>query len=94
MSYSKDQAEVMAIKALGWLSAQDDLMMTFLGATGAGLDDVRTRASDPDFLASVMDFILMDDDWIRAFCDQQSLSYDAIQHIRMALPGGALPNWT
>jgi hypothetical protein len=94
MSYSTDQAEVIAIQALGWLSDQDDLLMTFLGATGSGLDDVRNRAGDPEFLASVMDFILMDDDWVKGFCDTQTLSYDAIQHVRMALPGGALPNWT
>lgn len=94
MSYSAQQAEVIAIQALGWLSEQDDLLMTFLGATGSGLDDVRDRAGDPEFLASVMDFILMNDDWIRGFCDERSLPYDAIQHIRMVLPGGALPNWT
>ncbi|MBE9477007.1 MAG: DUF3572 domain-containing protein [Proteobacteria bacterium] len=94
MRYTKNQAEVVAIKALGWLSAQDDLMMTFLGATGSGLDDVRERAGDADFLASVMDFILMDDNWVRGFCDEQSLPYDAPQHLRMALPGGSLPNWT
>lgn len=94
MRYSTDQAEIIAIQALGWLSNQDDLMMTFLGATGSGLDDVRNRAADPEFLASVMDFILMDDTWITDFCDAQSMPYDAIQHIRMALPGGSLPNWT
>lgn len=94
MSYSTSQAEVIAIQALGWLSDQDDLLMTFLGATGSGLDDVRERACDPEFLASVMDFLLMDDEWIKGFCDTQSLSYEAVQHIRMALPGGTLPNWT
>lgn len=94
MSYSTSQAEVIAIQALGWLSDQDDLLMTFLGATGSGLDDVRERAGDPEFLASVMDFLLMDDEWIKGFCDTQSLSYEAVQHIRMALPGGTLPNWT
>lgn len=94
MQFTKDQAELIALQALGWLSAQDDLMMTFLGATGSGLDDVRERAGDPEFLASVMDFILMDDDWVRGFCDTQDLSYDTVQPVRMALPGGALPNWT
>jgi uncharacterized protein DUF3572 len=94
MSYSAQQAEVIALQALGWLSGQDDLMMTFLGATGADLDDLRTRAADPDFLASVMDFILMDDDWVRGFCDENTIAYSDIQPIRMALPGGALPNWT
>ena len=94
MTYTQDQAELVAIQALGWLSGQDDLLMTFIGATGSDLDDVRNRASYPEFLASVMDFILMNDDWVRGFCDEQKLPYDAIQPIRMALPGGALPNWT
>ncbi|MEH6359753.1 MAG: DUF3572 domain-containing protein [Amylibacter sp.] len=94
MRYTKDQAELIAIQALGWLSEQDDLMMTFLGATGSGLDDVKERAGNAEFLASVMDFILMDDDWIKTFCDDHALPYDAPQHIRMALPGGSLPNWT
>jgi hypothetical protein len=94
MNYTKDQAEVIAMQALAWLSAQEDLIMTFLGATGADLDDLRGRAADPEFLASVMDFILMDDDWVKMFCDDANLPYDALQHIRMALPGGSLPNWT
>jgi len=93
MRYTNEQAELIAIQALGWLSGQDDLMMTFLGSTGSGLDDVRERAGDAEFLASVMDFIMMDDDWIKMFCDDHSLPYDALQHIRMALPGGSLPNW-
>ncbi|MFK5998436.1 MAG: DUF3572 domain-containing protein [Rhodobacterales bacterium] len=94
MNYTQDQAEVIAMQALAWLSGQEDLILTFLGATGADLDDLRRRASDPEFLASVMDFILMDDDWVKMFCDQDNLPYDALQHIRMALPGGSLPNWT
>lgn len=94
MSYTQDQAELVSLQALGWLSTQDDLLMTFIGATGSDLDDVRNRASDPEFLASVVDFILMNDDWVRGFCDEQNLAYDKLQHIRMALPGGSLPNWT
>jgi len=94
MSYSKDQAELAAIQALGWLSDQDDLLMTFLGATGSNIDDLRSRAGDPEFLASVMDFILMDDEWVRGYCDAQHLSYEKVQYIRMALPGGDMPSWT
>ena len=61
---SQDSAEVLALEALSWLVGHDELLPVFLGATGAGEGDIRTRAKDPEFLASVMDFLLMDDAWI------------------------------
>lgn len=91
---ARDSAEVLAIEALGWLAATDDLMGVFLGSTGAGLDDVRTRAQDPEFLASVLDFILMDDAWIGGFCDEHDYAMDFPLRARAALPGGAAVNWT
>ena len=94
MTFTNDQAELIAIHALGWLSSQDDLMMTFLGATGSDLDDLRIRASDAEFLASVIDFILMNDEWVTGFCDHEKLAYEKLQYVRMALPGGATANWT
>ena len=89
-----ERAEVLAIEALSWLIGNDDLLPVFLGATGAGGDDIRQRAKDPEFLASVLDFLLMDDAWIRAFCDDAGYAYDLPLRARAALPGGAQINWT
>ena len=66
----------------------------FLTATGANLDDLRARASDPDFLAAVLDFLMQDDRWVVAFCDAQGQPYTAPQAARSALPGGAVMDWT
>jgi hypothetical protein len=41
-----------------------------------------------------MDFLLMDDVWIKQFCDAQSLPYDRLMMARAALPGGGQVHWT
>ncbi|GLQ34647.1 hypothetical protein GCM10007939_09300 [Amylibacter marinus] len=91
---SKEQADVVALKALEWLAGHEDLLMTFLGATGANLGDIKDNARDSMFLGSVLDFILMDDDWVREFSDAHGYKYDMVYHVRQALPGGEIPNWT
>jgi hypothetical protein len=91
---NKDAAEALAIQALGWIAGSDDLMGTFMGATGASVDDVRAQASDPAFLGSVLDFLLMDDAWVTGFCDASGFDYQRPMIARQLLPGGELPNWT
>ena len=39
----EDAATVIALQALGWLAADDELFPVFLGATGAGAGDLRAR---------------------------------------------------
>ncbi|WP_370303088.1 DUF3572 domain-containing protein [Pseudooceanicola sp.] len=94
MPPSTDAAETLALQALAWLVANDELLPVFLGATGASEQDLRRSASDPVFLGSVLDFLLMDDAWIVAFCDSVGLGYDRVAPARAALPGGAGPHWT
>lgn len=89
-----DSAEIFALRALAWLVGNEDLLPAFLGATGASEDDLRAQASDPAFLASVLDFIMMDDAWVIAFCDSIAMPYDRIMEARQTLPGGEQVNWT
>lgn len=91
---SPEQAETIALQALGWLIADDDLRPNFMGATGSAGDDLRTRATDPAFQASVLEFITMDDTWVMAFCDHVGLPYDAPLRARYALPGSEAVHWT
>ncbi|MXQ06313.1 DUF3572 family protein [Alphaproteobacteria bacterium GH1-50] len=91
---SRDSAELLAIEALSWLLGQDDLVTVFMGSTGAGADDLKSRAQDPEFLASVLDFLLMDDAWITGFCRDLNYKPEFPMRARAALPGGAAVNWT
>jgi len=90
----QDSAETIALRALGWLAANDELFPVFLGATGAAETDLRTRAAEPEFLGAVLDFLMMDDAWVVAFCDSEGLSYQTPMMARAALPGGAQVSWT
>ena len=91
---TQQSAEILALEALSWLVGNDELMPVFLGSTGAGAGDIRARAKDTEFLASVLDFLLMDDAWILAFCQSIDCAPDYPLRARAALPGGAQVNWT
>jgi Protein of unknown function (DUF3572) len=90
----QETAQVLALQVLGWLAADDEIFPLFLGATGASIADLKARAADPDFLGAVLDFLLMDDAWVVAFCDGHRHPYTAPAVARAALPGGAVMNWT
>ena len=91
---TQESAELLAIEALGWLSTNDELLPVFLNSTGADAQELRERAQDPEFLAAVLDFLLMDDTWIRSFCQGNDYNTDFPLRARAALPGGAEANWT
>ncbi|MCR9150598.1 MAG: DUF3572 domain-containing protein [Rhodobacteraceae bacterium] len=93
MAMNRENAETLALEALAWIAGNDELLPVFLGATGADRDALRAGAGDPGFLGSVLDFLLMDDAWIVAFCDAAGLSYEAPLSARAALPGANLADW-
>ncbi len=91
---TQETAETIALRALAWIAREDDMLSHFLNATGAQASDLTKLAQDVDFLRSVLDFILMDDAWIMAFCEAEDLRYDMPAEARRALPGGETPHWT
>ncbi|NUB46308.1 DUF3572 domain-containing protein [Fertoebacter nigrum] len=90
----QDFAETVALQALAWLASNDDLLPVFLGASGATAADVAAQAGQPEFLASVLDFLLMEDAWVIGFCDAAGLAYTVPMQARAGLPGGEAPHWT
>jgi hypothetical protein len=89
-----EAAETLALRALGWLAGNDDLFPVFLGSTGASVTSLAEAAGQPEFLAAVLDFLLMDDAWVIAFCEAEGLAYTLPQQARAALPGGQVEHWT
>lgn len=94
MTTTRESAETLALQALGWLLTSDELLPVFMGATGAGEDDLRRGAADPAFLASVLDFLMLNDNWVIDFCASAGVPNDAPMQARMALPGGEEAHWT
>jgi len=89
-----DQAGEIALNAMAWLVANEELLPVFLGSTGAEIADLHAQASEPSMQLSVLDFLMMDDAWVMACCDHLALPYEALFAARQSLPGGALTHWT
>ncbi|EPX85442.1 hypothetical protein Salmuc_02823 [Salipiger mucosus DSM 16094] len=85
---------MIGLQAVAWLAGEDELLPVFLGATGASEAEFRTGLSDPGFQGAVLDFILMDDAWVRGFCESHDLGYEAPREARALLPGGGEVHWT
>lgn len=91
---NRDAAETTALQALGWLAANDELLPVFMGATGVSSEDLKTNATDPEFLGAVLDFLLMDDAWVMACSEALNVPYDGLMQARAVLPGGQQVHWT
>lgn len=78
-------AEIVAIQALNFLAADPVRLGAFLSETGIGPQTLRASAADPKFLAGVLDFVLKDDDTVKAFADSSQLPAATIAAARDAL---------
>lgn len=90
----REAAETLGLRALAWLAGNDELLAVFLGSTGAALGDLRRQAREPEFLGSVLDFLLQDDAWVLDFAADAGVSPGDLGLARQALPGGAPMHWT
>jgi len=91
---NSENAQTIALQALGWLVSNDELRPVFLGSTGSSVEDLGARATDPAFQASVLEFVTRDDAWVMAFCDAVGLKYEDPLAARYALPGAEHVHWT
>ena len=90
----KDEAEILALKALTYLAGLDEMMDRFAALSGMGTGDILERAQDPEMLAGVLDFFLFDEALLTEFCEAHEIDPEEPAQARMALPGGDLPHWT
>ena len=89
-----EAAQVVAIQALGWLMGNNELLPVFMGSTGISAEDLKASLEDTSLLVSLMDFILMEDQWVLDFCDVAGFDPHKLQSVRHALPGGEMVHWT
>lgn len=90
----REAAETLALRALGWMVGNEPVLAAFLAASGASPDDLRARALEPGFLASVLDFLLTEDAWVLAFCDAAGRRYDEPMQAALVLGGARHRHWT
>lgn len=90
----REIAETVAVQALTWMVGETEILQIFLNETGASAQDLKDGAGEPEFLASVLDFLLLEDSVVIRCCDELDLPRDSLMRARVSLPGGFVPDWT
>lgn len=84
-----DDAETLAVQALGWIAADPDMLNRFCGVTGIAPTMMRQAAGEPGFLAGVLDFLLAHEPTLLAFCIEAGIDPKAVAKARHTLgPAG------
>jgi len=91
---TSQEAEIYALKVTNWLISNKDLLDVFMSSTGVSEATIKSDFHDGVFLAAILDFLLLDDNWVIAACDAMKLEPEAMQTARLLLPGGERVNWT
>ena len=86
----REVAEIVAIQALSFVAADPERLGAFLAESGIGPETLRKAASDPHFLASVLDFVMRDDATVNAFASASQLHPTNIAAAHQALND---PKW-
>ncbi|HTH15013.1 MAG TPA: DUF3572 domain-containing protein [Magnetospirillum sp.] len=83
--FSAEDAQVVALRALGFIAGDDALLSRFVALTGCGLDEVKVRVGDSAFLGAVLDFLLADEHSLLAFAESAGLAPEAPMLARQKL---------
>ena len=86
----REVAEIVAVQALTFIAGDPERLARFLAETGLGPQNLRGAAADPQFLRSVLDFVMRDDATVKAFADASELHPTNIAAAHQALGD---PQW-
>jgi hypothetical protein len=86
----REVAEIVAVQALTFLAGDPERIGAFLAESGLGPETLRSAASDPHFLVSVLDFVMRDDATVKAFAKASQLDPTNVAAARQVLGD---PHW-
>lgn len=81
----RDNAEMIAARALAFLAADPARLGRFLAVTGLGPQTLRASAREPQFLAQVLQFIGEDESLLIAFAANEGLEPKTVAAARERL---------
>lgn len=93
MAWTAGAAEDLALEALGYLAADEDLIGAFLAGAGLRADDLRQQAGSPELALSVLDFILEEDSRVIGFARAAQIRPEAVMQARTTLAGPGSTGW-
>jgi hypothetical protein len=71
---SPERAEILALEALAWLAADEGGIARFLAASGVDMADLREAAGSPGLAVAILNFLLLHEDLLLAFCESNGSS--------------------
>jgi hypothetical protein len=87
---NSEEAEVAALQVLGFLAADPERLQRFMDLSGLDVQAIRASATDPAFLAGLLDHLLSDESLLLIFAEEHGLRPERIQDLRRKLPGASL----
>jgi Protein of unknown function (DUF3572) len=85
---ARARAEELGLSALVFMTEDGDRLGRFLGESGLSPQQLSARASDPEMLAAVLDYLLADESLLMVFAATADVSPESIAPARALLPGG------
>lgn len=82
-----DQARLLALKSLAYISQSENDMARFIAETGLEGTDVMQLVDKPAFLSGVLDFLMRDESLLLSFCAHEALEPPAVEAARHELGG-------
>jgi hypothetical protein len=86
-SVERAAAESLAVQALAYLAGEPERLGRFLALSGLGPEQVRLAASEPGFLAGVLEYLSSDEALLVDFADQVRIEPAEIVRAQAALSG-------
>lgn len=85
---AREAADDIAVQALVFVAGDAELLPRFLDLTGIAANDIRRAASEPGFLAGVLQFILAHEPSLMKFAEHSNIAPQDVGRALRALPTG------
>ena len=87
------EAEELAIRVLGWLAQDADMMGRFLALTGIEPGAIRQAAREPGFHAGVIAFLMGHEPTLMSFCGSAGVEAYYVAACHRVLSGPEAESW-
>jgi len=84
----QNEAETIALNALSFLVSNETRLERFMSLSGMDASALKDNASDPSFLAGILDYLLQDETLVYMFAEEYNLSPALPATARRTLLGG------
>jgi hypothetical protein len=84
---TRETAETLAVQALSFIAEEPQSLNRFLDTSGISAAQIRTAATEPGFLAGVLEYMLSDEILLRAFTGQAGIDPAELARAASALGG-------